>query len=88
MSFPFYGQDGYLRSTVVNVFDKFCLKLVSRQFIQIKILFLIQLFLLLIGSQLITFQLLEFQFIIHASLLSAYRQAGCFPLPQSMRHFL
>lgn len=46
------------------------------------------LFLLLIGSQLITFQLLEFQFIIHASLLSAYRQAGCFPLPQSMRHFL
>ena len=64
MPFPFYGQDGYLRSTVVNVFDKFCLKLVSRQFIQIKILFLIQLFLLLIGSQLITFQLLEFQFII------------------------
>ena len=52
MPFPFYGQDGYLRSTVVNVFDKFCLKLVSRQFIQIKILFLIQLFLLLIGSQL------------------------------------
>ena len=43
MPFPFYGQDGYLRSTVVNVFDKFCLKLVSRQFIQIKILFLIQL---------------------------------------------
>lgn len=36
MPFPFYGQDGYLRSTVVNVFDKFCLKLVSRQFIQIK----------------------------------------------------
>ena len=67
MPFPFYGQDGYLRSTVVNVFDKFCLKLVSRQFIQIKILFLIQLFFLLIGSQLITFQLLEFQFIIHAS---------------------
>ena len=69
MPFPFYGQDGYLRSTVVNVFDKFCLKLVSRQFIQIKILFLIQLFLLLIGSQLITFQLLEFQFIIHADRL-------------------
>ena len=51
MPFPFYGQDGYLRSTVVNVFDKFCLKLVFRQFIQIKILFLIQLFLLLIGIE-------------------------------------
>lgn len=88
MPFPFYGQDGYLRSTVVNVFDKFCLKLVSRQFIQIKILFLIRFSFCSSVARLITFQLLEFQFIIHASLLSAYRQAGCFPLPQSMRHFL